>query len=443
MPTTSAPDAFLRPPLQGVDPQLIVARWSGAALALFAPFALLPANLLPNAVPLVLVFGATFAVLAARFPSRSFNFDLATPISAAFAAVGLLYVGASLLQLLPTGNQRPVRPEFILRHAHYILLWLPLMAGTAALFRNVLPDLARHARRAALPALFALAIGDVASSILLGDPDRITWEGYTSFFDPGALTFLYAFTFFFAVSTTGRIAVPLAVATVHCALSNIAGYGMMFDTVTGMFVFACMWAFALTGRRSPVAALFAVVALGAALVIGLMAGSLLPDLIGFDLNTQWRFLVWRENLFAALNSGSLGVGFGTPYNELSPGNIAEAYRLTKFAEFTHYAMSSPIDILYIRGQHSSFVNAFYRMGLLGGGLLIAFNLAVLTMLVKAMRRGAAEFRPFVAAAGAVFVVEASQIGMHVGLESPRYYAVYALAVGLARASSQLALRRDA
>jgi hypothetical protein len=233
------------------------------------------------------------------------------------------------------------------------------------------------------------------------------------------------------------------VASIHCALSNIAGYGMMFDTVTGVFVFACMWAFALAGRRSPSAALVVVMALGGALVVGLMAGSLLPDVIGFDLNTQWRFLVWRENLFAALNSGSLGVGFGTPYNELSPGNIAEAYRLTKFAEFTQYAMSSPIDILYIRGQHSSFVNAFYRMGLLGGGLLIAFNLAVLTMLVKAMRRGAAECRPLVAAAGAVFVIEASQVGMHVGLESPRYYAVYALAVGLARAASQLALRRNA
>jgi hypothetical protein len=443
MPTASPPDTLLRLPFQGADPQRIVARWCGAALALAAPLALLPSTMLPNAVPLALVFACGLAVLVAGLPARAPRFDLATPISLAFAAVGLLYVGASFLELLPTGAQRPVRPDFVFRHSYYVLVWLPLMAGTAALFRNLLPDLARLARHAALPALTAIAVGDVVTSILLGDPSRLDWEGYTSFFDPGALTFLYALAFFFAVAATGRIWPPLAIASIHCALSNAAGYGMMFDTVTGMFVFVCMWAFALTLRRSSAGAFFVVMALGGALVLGLMAGSLLPDLIGFDVNTQWRFLVWRENLFAALSSGSLGVGFGTPYYELSSGNVAEAYRLTKFAEFTQYALSSPIDILYIRGQHSSFVNAFYRMGLLGGGLLIAFNVAVLILLARAMRAGAPEERPLLAAAGAVFIVEASQIGMHVGLESPRYYAAYALAVGLARAAAHLAQRRDA
>jgi hypothetical protein len=182
--------------------------------------------------------------------------------------------------------------------------------------------------------------------------------------------------------------------------------------------------------------------LGICLLLGLLIGTAMPDVIGFDINTQWRFFVWRENLFAALKSGLLGVGFGTPYFQLSPGNVFEAYRLTQYAEFTQYALGSPTDLLYIRGQHSSLVNAFYRMGLVGGGLFITFNVAVVVVLIKALRRAASGVAAVIAAASAIFVVEASQIAMHVGIESPRYLAVFALAVGLARGASQLATRRD-
>lgn len=437
----SAPEVLAPAPFRGADPQRIVALWSGLALCACIPVVLLPAAILPNGVPLGLVFAGAAATLLARMPASSFRFDIVTPISLAFGAIGLLYVAASLLQVLPLGSQRPVRPDFILRHSYFVFLWIPLMAGTTAMFRNTLADLAALARRAALPLLALLGVGDIVSAAALGAPERIVWESYTSFFDPPALTFLTAVSFFLAVAATGRIALPLAIVTVHCIVSNISDYGMMFNTITGMFVFGCMWAFAVVFRRwGPRAALLAVIALGAALVFGLIVGALLPDVIGFDLNTQWRFLVWRENLFAALDSGLLGVGFGTPYYELSAGNISEAYRLSHFAEFAQYQMSSPIDILYIRGQHSSFVNAFYRMGLAGGALLIAFNLAVLLLLIKAAKRGARHHGHLVAAAGAMFVVEASQIAMHVGLESPRYFAAYALAAGLARAASNLALR---
>lgn len=169
-----------------------------------------------------------------------------------------------------------------------------------------------------------------------------------------------------------------------------------------------------------------------------------PDLLGFDLNTQWRFLVWRENLFGSLESGLLGVGYGTPYYQLSPGNISEAFRLTHFAEFTQYAYASPLDILYIRGQHSSFVNAIYRTGILGGAALIAFNVAVALVVWRAVRKRIDIDMLPVAAAGALFVVEASQIAMHVGIESPRYFTMYALAAGLARAAaSQAGTRRHA
>lgn len=441
MPTASAPELTLPWPGQGFDPQRIVAGWCGAALALLAPVALLPSILLPNPVPLVLVFASLVATLIAGMPARALRTDLVTPISVAFAAAGVLYVGLSLLQVLPIGTQWPVRNDFILRHSFYVLLWLPLMAGAAAFFRNTLVDLLRRAGRVGLWVLLLIAVADLATAVLWGVPERLDWEGYIPFFDPPVTNFLYAASFFLYVGATKRILWPMAVVSVHAAVSGMTNYGTIYNTLTGTFLFACMFLFALAVRRSAVLAFFGVLALALSLFAVLLIGIAAPELLGFDINTQWRFYVWRENLVAALKTGLLGIGFGTPYFPLSPANITEAYNLTRFAEFTQYALGSPVDLLYIRGQHSSIVNAFYRMGLLGGGLLVAFNIAVVVLLVKALRRAERDFRPAIAAAGAVFVVEACQIAMHVGLESPRYLAVYALAVGLARAASQLALAR--
>jgi hypothetical protein len=73
---------------------------------------------------------------------------------------------------------------------------------------------------------------------------------------------------------------------------------------------------------------------------------------------------------------------------------------------------------------------------LGGGLLLAFNAAVLFQVIRYAVRSSGVDQRIVAAAGAIFVVEAVQIAVHVGLESPRYLAVYALSVGFARATSQ-------
>ncbi|MGH7004116.1 MAG: hypothetical protein ACREIP_09220 [Alphaproteobacteria bacterium] len=436
------PGIALRPQVRARDAQFLVARVCAVVLGLFAFIALLPASILPNAVPLVVVFGCACATILARVSPTTLHVDLVTPFSVFFAATGMLYIAASMFQVLPVGNLRPVRTDYILRHAYYILPWIPLIAGTTLIFRHALPDITTLARRAALPVLAGLAAADIASGPLFGVPERMAWEGYLPFFDPPVLIFFYAACFFLCVSTTRRAAMPLVVVTSHCLISNAFGFGQMFNTTTGMFVLVCMWIFAIGVRKSPRFAFLCLAALVCGLALVMIAGVAAPRVIGLDINSQWRFFVWRENLFAALGSGSLGVGFGTPYYQLSAGNVADAFRLMNFAEFAQYKFSSPIDLLYIRGQHSSFVNAFYRMGLLGGGLLLAFNAAVVVVLLKALRGRANVFTRVAAGAGAIFLIEAVQLALHVGLESPRYLAVYALAVGLARAAAHLS-RREA
>ena len=425
-------------PTGGADPAVIVGRLGGMGLACAAVISLLPSGIVPNAVPLVLIFACVGGVLIVGFAGRYIRVDAVTPFSLLVVAIGLIYVAASALALLPAGSLRPLRQDFIPRHSYYVFAWIPLIAGTTMLFRAIWSDLVAVARRSALPALLLLAIADFVTAWLLGDPEKIVWEEYTSFLDPSAITFFYAASFFLHVAATRRIRLALAIVTIHGAVSSVSDYGMMYNTMTGAFVLVSMWVFALASLHSARAAYICVVALGTALVLGLAAGAAAPGLLGFDLNSQWRFLVWRENLFASLDSGLVGVGYGTPYYELSSGNIGEAFRLSHFSEFAQHALSSPMDILYVRGQHSSFVNAFYRTGILGGVALIAFNLAVLLVVMRAVGRGSREGALLAAAAGSIFVIEASQIAMHVGIESPRYFAMYALSVGLARAAAPAA-----
>jgi hypothetical protein len=417
-----------------VDLRRLAGAWFAPSICLVLCASLAPHHVVPNSFVLAALFGGLFIALVLRTLSAPLAIDIVTPFSCFFVAVGLTYVAASAAEMLPSGNLRPVRADLILRQSYFVLLWLPLIAGATALFDLIISTIARIGRYVALPLLGLVIAADMLTALWLGDPQQ-AWEGYVSFLNPAAVTFLYVGSFFVHVAVTGRSKFIVALVTAHAALSSVSDYGVMFNTFTGTFALGCMWAFALGARRSPRHAFWGVVAVGAALMCVLMIGVIAPHLAASDLNSHWRFVVWRENMFTLFESSFVGVGFGTPYYSLSPGNIETAYMLVKTSEFAGHAQSSTTDILYYRAQHSSFVNAFYRMGVAGGGLLIAFAAALLLLVAKAARSTNGSYAWLAAAGGALFVVEASQVGMHVGLESPRYFCFFALAVGFARAAA--------
>lgn len=420
-----------------VDLARVAGFWLAAYVGLTLCAALIPHPDIPNGFVLTALFAGLSLALLLRLLAAPLVADTVALLNCLFVAIGIAYMALSAAEMLPNGNLRPTRQDLILRHSYFILIWIPLIAGASAFFDLTISTLARIARRAALPFLVSIIVADMVTARWLGDPDN-SWEGYVSFLNPAATTFLYVGSFFLHVATTRRSKIALLLVTGHAALSYATDYGVMFNTFTGTFSLGCMWAFAIGAYRSPRLALFGVMAVGGALMCILALGVVFPGLAAADLNTHWRFLVWRENLFTFFESSFLGVGFGTPYYSLTAGNIETAYMFAKTPEFAHHV--SPIDVLYYRAQHSSFVNAFYRMGVAGGALLVAISVASLAMVWKAARPKDSIDAWLAAAGGALFVIEASQVAMHVGLESPRYFCFFALAIGFARAAAHRTAR---
>lgn len=417
-----------------------LARYAGAGLAVTAVVALLPTSMIPSGLPLAAMLIASLVMLLARGGELMPRSDPTILAAVLFTGVGVLYIALSATDIVHGGPLRPRRFDYLLRHAYFFILWLPLLLGGTALVAALLPTLRARLGRVAMPFLAILAAADLATAIMLGDPEAAS-EGYVAFLDAPTITFVYSLCFLFHVAACRRILWPLILVVAHYAIANLYDIGMMFTTLTGNFVFACLVAFALAmGRGLPRKALYLVALLGGLLLLGLAVGALLPTVAGGDLNSQWRFMVWRENLFAAIESGFLGVGFGVPYFPISGANIAEAVRLTSTPAFAVYAQTSPIEILYVRGQHSSLVNAFYRTGLIGGVLLILFNLAVIATAMRAAARTVGKDCALYAAAGALFIIEMAQTAMHVGLESPRYFTWYMLAVCIVRGAVRAGTR---
>ncbi len=417
-----------------------LARLAGAGIGVTAFVALLPTSMIPSGLPLAAMLIASLVMVLARggeFMPRS---DPVLLTSILFTGVGVLYMALSAMDIIQGGPLRPRRYDFLLRHSYFFVLWLPLLLGGTALVAALIPTLPARLRWAALPVLALLAAADLVTAVVLGDPATAS-EGYVAFLDAPTITFLYALCFLFHAAACRQILWPLIIVVAHFAVASVFDIGMMFTTLTGSFVFVVLVAFALTmWRGAPRKALYLVALLGGLLLFGLAVGALLPTLAGGDLNSQWRFMVWRENLFAAIESGFVGVGFGVPYFPVSGANIAEAVRLTSTPAFAVYAQTSPIEILYVRGQHSSLVNAFYRTGLIGGLLLILFNLAVIATAMRAAARATGKDAALYAAAGALFIIELTQTAMHVGLESPRYFTWYMLAVCIVRGAVRAGTR---
>ena len=82
-------------PTGGADPAVIVGRWGGIGLACAAVISLLPSGIVPNAVPLALIFACVGGVLIVGFAGRHIRVDAVTPFSLLVVAIGLIYVAVA------------------------------------------------------------------------------------------------------------------------------------------------------------------------------------------------------------------------------------------------------------------------------------------------------------------------------------------------------------
>ena len=96
----------------------------------------------------------------------------------------------------------------------------------------------------------------------------------------------------------------------------------------------------------------------------------LYNIIKNDQNSLWRLLVWKNEIQTLAKTWFTGVGFGTSYV------TADIYTIVNNSNMYMDSDGTIYERLFLVANHNSFLNMFYRMGLLGGGLFLALNIVI-------------------------------------------------------------------
>ncbi|MGD9866697.1 MAG: hypothetical protein AB7U38_01725 [Hyphomicrobiales bacterium] len=324
----------------------------------------------------------------------------------------------------------PRDDRFILRQAYFLaLLPLGVIAGQV-LWRRFHDTLATFCVRHFVPLALMIMIGDWSTGYLLGTPGFEEFNDYNLYLEKGTIWLIFGYVYLARVMLgRGSPWLPFALLCTYFFGSLAIGYGSLFQATTGAISFAVLAAATLLCRNLNLAGL-AAMGIFAALALLLAAGTIHPDLLKEDYNAWWRFTGWQYNFAALWESGMLGIGFGTPYRPVAAENLEHAMRVTQAAREAWTAGAQPYDLIYMRTQHNSFVNLFFRTGLLGGMAFLLFNIGLLAAGLRAIASGDPLTRAHVAMAMFVFVLGAVEIALHVGLETPRFLIAYTLAASL-------------
>ncbi len=325
----------------------------------------------------------------------------------------------------------PRSDRFIIRQAYFlVLLPVTLMAGFV-FWRRLYPWLYEFSARYFVPLSLAIMLGDLISAYYFGDPLFREINGYSKFANKLTLYFIFLFIFMARITHPRRYSrfFPFVLITVYLAATKLLTYGSLFQASTGL-LFAFYLLIALLLRNRPI--LFAqVFLLVLACVIGIVVvGTVSPELFSADKNAVWRFTNWRSNFQTLHETGYLGIGFGTPYFPITTQDLENALTIFKRGSEPWSGKTEIYDLVYLRAQHNSFVNMFFRTGLAGGLSFLAFNLILLTGLMRKISQIASHNLPHLQTAYVLLVAGITQAMLHVGLETPRFLIVYALTVAL-------------
>jgi hypothetical protein len=362
-------------------------------------------------------------LICAVAPLRTFQpkeYKLYLLWSGLFVSVGLLYGILSFWTLFSDFTDLPLRHNYILRQTYFLFLWLPFAIGSYSIWSCLLSSLVGFVRRWGLIFLLVASAADLLTSTFLADPINIQRVGYAFFFEKFSFAYFFILVFSLYSIVIARTGSAFVLLLTYFALSRVTNYGIMFNALTG-YVMVGILAVGAIPILSPLVRARAILLIYAAVLLGCIFGVLFPEYSGGGDNL-WRATAWRANLVSLGESNLVGVGFGTPYHPLTADNLFNAL-LNRFPE--------PIEPQYFRTQHSSIVNMFYRLGVVGGSLFVWLNGLVVCAAYHAIKNGvSAEMRTLNLASLAVLITQLFQGTVHVGIETPRYLVVYMLAVGL-------------
>ena len=146
--------------------------------------------------------------------------------------------------------------------------------------------------------------------------------------------------------------------------------------------------------------------------------------ISDDANALWRLMVWTNEVLSLKETYFTGVAYGTAYvtetiyNEVSNSNMYTN-------DFTNN------EGLFVVANHSSILNMFYRMGLLGGIIYVSIILISLKWYSKIYTYiKIKKSRRYLYWALINWLINLLIICINPGLESPQFATTYLLSQGI-------------
>jgi hypothetical protein len=420
------------------DNSLLLPRSLSGRLAGVSGFALLSILAISSAVPflvrsmlgfaLLAMVCLSFAALPLRLPERSDTRKMIL-LNVAFVALGLVVVGFSYMGIYDHFPLWPLKRGYIIRQSYLIFLWLPIGYACLAFWAWNLRSIGVFFGKYGLICCGFALVMDLATSKFLGDQRTGEWVGYVFYLDKLLLAFLFVLAAVcYVVANPKSLAFPL-VMLAGFAVSHALQLGILFNAQTGtilliVLLFSWIPLFHMINRARLVLGMIC------ALHVILMAGLFYEKPFQDDANTLWRLHAWQDNWSMLWQTDLLGMGFGTPYHAQSAENLRNAaMNETDLLQKGAVSLSDP---QYFRGQHSSFVNIFYRMGVVGGVLFVLINAIALMSCLAGIKTSSNDLdRKFCFVALMVLAMQIVQMSLHVGLETPRFLIVYLLSLTLA------------
>ena len=144
-----------------------------------------------------------------------------------------------------------------------------------------------------------------------------------------------------------------------------------------------------------------------------------------DENSLWRLNVWINEFNSLSQTYLTGVGFGSAY---VTENIL--YQTDNYNMFFNNEEGLMEVGAFIVANHSSFINMFYRMGLIGGGLFLALNFQLICVTIKMYYRATKKMRQLLWYMLSVWIYETVVIALNPGLEMMQFAMSYLLSLAV-------------
>lgn len=144
-----------------------------------------------------------------------------------------------------------------------------------------------------------------------------------------------------------------------------------------------------------------------------------------DKNSLWRLNVWINELNSLYKTYLTGVGFGSAY--VTDDILLQTDNYNMF--FNNEEGQLEVGV-FIVANHSSFLNMFYRMGLIGGVLFLALNFQIISVTIKMYYRATKKMRRLLWYMLSVWIYETVVIALNPGLEMMQFALSYLLSLAV-------------